>query len=281
MKKNIIWVASYPKSGNTWMRSLLTNIIYAKDYNFDFNILQKIVEFDIPSNYDFLQFNKNIGNENLQKLEIISKYWIKAQKKFNLKNQKKIFKTHSSNLTYFGNSYTSHETTKGAIYLIRDPRDVVISYSKHLNKNIDDVIEIIQKENTITYNHKSNFPVLLSRWDYHLMSWFNLKAPKIFIQYEHMLDNIEMIIKILIKFLNDHLGYNINLNQDSIKKIIENTSFEKLKEKELIEGFPEATKNSVFFRSGRKNQWQDVLSKDQEKVISRAFKKTMRKFNYI
>ena len=279
MNKNIIWVASYPKSGNTWMRSLLANIIYLKDSDFNFEILKRITDFDTLTNYSFLK-EEIIKDRGLEKLENISKYWIKAQKNFNLKGEKKLFKTHASNLSYLGNAYTNNETAKGAIYIIRDPRDVVISYSNHLNKSIDETIKIIQKDNTITYSHKNNFPVLMSRWDYHIMSWFNLKSPKIFIQYEHMLDNTEMIIKILVKFLNEHLSYNITITDNSIKKIIENTNFEKLKEKEKTEGFPEASKNSVFFRKGIKNQWQDILSSNQEKVISEAFYRTMKKFNY-
>jgi len=281
MKKNIIWLASYPKSGNTWMRSLLANILYLKnsDDDFNFDILKKISEFDTLANYMFLN-KESIKDGGLKRLENISKHWIKAQINFNLKDKKKLFKTHASNISYLGNAYTNSETTKGLIYIIRDPRDVVISYSKHLNKSIDQVIEIIKKDNTITYSHKNSFPVLMSRWDYHIMSWFNLKAPKIFIQYEHMLENIEMIIKILIKFLNDHLDYNLTITDKSINKIIENTSFKKLREKERIEGFPEASKNSIFFRSGIKNQWQNILSSNQEKIISEAFHQTMKKFNY-
>tara|TARA_B110000014_G_scaffold202769_1_gene152694 strand:- start:273 stop:533 length:261 start_codon:yes stop_codon:yes gene_type:complete len=84
----------------------------------------------------------------------------------------------------------------------------------------------------------------------------------------------------LINFLNNHLDYKINHDDKFIKKIILNTSFENLKRNESSEGFPEATKNSPFFRSGTKNQWQNILTSNQEKIISKSFHETMTKFNY-
>ena len=127
MRKNIIWIASYPKSGSTWIRSIIVNILYSKNYNFNFELLRNIIEFDIPKNYNFL-LPKNIDEfNNLNKIETLSKFWIKAQSNYNLLGDKKIFKTHSANISFQGNHYTIPETTRGLIYVLRDPRDVLIS----------------------------------------------------------------------------------------------------------------------------------------------------------
>ena len=58
MNKKIVWLASYPKSGNTWIRTILCTILYSKNYDFNFEILRNLVEFDIPINYNFLKKNK-------------------------------------------------------------------------------------------------------------------------------------------------------------------------------------------------------------------------------
>ena len=282
MNKKIIWVASYPKSGNTWMRSLLANLFYLKNNEFNFNILKKIVEFDRPDNYNFLVKKNKTEFNNLTKLEVISKYWLTAQKGFNENhNVTNFFKTHSSNISYMGNKYTSTDTTSSVIYLVRDPRDVVISYSKHLNMDIDQVINILKMKNTITYTHKHNYPILLSRWDYHVNSWSNLNVPTIFIKYEHLIENTEVIMKQLIQFFNEKLSYNLDIKKIPLKKIIKNTSFENLKKKEMLVGFPEATKNTPFFRSGKKDQWKDILTKKQEMKITKEFNLTMKKLNYL
>ena len=281
MNNNIIWLASYPKSGNTWMRSILTSLVFSKDKKFEFELLKNITEFDIPFYYQFLLKNNNNDFNYLKNIQVISKYWIKAQEHFNLSQKTKFFKTHSSNISYIGKNYTDEKNTKGVIYLVRDPRDVIISYSKHLNKNIDDVIDIMQKENTITYSHKGNLPILLSRWDYHIFSWFNLKVPKIFIKYEHLLENTEGVVSQLIQFLNKEMNYDLDIKEDDINNVIQNTSFNNLQKKEKLEGFPEASKNSRFFRSGTKKQWENILDKKQQQKIIKSFKIPMEKFEYI
>ena len=138
--KKIFWVVSYPKSGNTWMRSILSSLIFSKDGKFQFELLKNIQHFDLLKNYNFLK-KINIGDyNNLNNLKILSKYWLEAQKKYNDTGNFTIFKTHSSNVKIYNYEYTNIDNTLGFIYLVRDPRDIAISYSKHLNKSIDETI---------------------------------------------------------------------------------------------------------------------------------------------
>lgn len=280
MNKKIVWLASYPKSGNTWIRTILCTILYSKNYDFNFEILRNLVEFDIPINYDFLKKINNQDFRNLSDINVISKYWLQAQKNFNSKNTTRIFKTHSANISYLQKNFTDEKTTEGLIYIIRDPRDVVISYSKHLNKSIDEVIDIMQHTNAITYSAKGNYPIILSRWDYHIKSWHKLKVPKLFIKYEHILENTDSVINLLIKFLNNKLGYSIKIDDGTIDKIIFNTGFEKMKKQENISGFLEASRYNPFFREGKKDQWKQLLNNNQISRITKTFKNAMMKFDY-
>ena len=82
----IIWIASYPKSGNTWVRSIISSMLYSNDGVFNFNLLKKIHQF--PNNKYFVNFTKDFQNINE-----IKKYWIESQDWINLNKETKFFKT--------------------------------------------------------------------------------------------------------------------------------------------------------------------------------------------
>ncbi len=97
----IIWIASYPKSGNTWIRALLSAYFYSNEGNFHFDLLEKIKEF--PKHSEYLN-EISVGKNLLQ----IAKEWIPAQKKLNLKNNNSTFflKTHSAICNIEGSDFT-------------------------------------------------------------------------------------------------------------------------------------------------------------------------------
>ena len=132
----ITWIASYPKSGNTWVRSFLTNYFSNED-NFSFDQLRKIDKF--PRNELFKQLNINPDN-----FKNIAANWIAMQDFINLKNDNIYLKTHNAMVT-LNNSFkfTNNDNTKGFIYLVRDPRDVIISYSSHLNISLEKTLRKI------------------------------------------------------------------------------------------------------------------------------------------
>ena len=125
--KQIIWIASYPKSGNTWIRSFLSSYYCTLDGSFNFDLLKNIPTFesDIFSHYISKQ-------EAAKNPESISKYWIEVQKNSKLKNGNFIFlKTHNFCGEINNYPFTSAKYTIGFIYVVRDPREVVVSYSNH------------------------------------------------------------------------------------------------------------------------------------------------------
>ena len=213
MNKKIIWVTSYPKSGNTWLRSILSSLLYSEDGKFNFDLLKHIPHFDSPKNYLFVK-NINIDDyESLSKIKIISKYRLQAQEK--LKTQKKfiLFKTHSANASLDNHQYTNEKYSFGLIYIVRDPRDVVISYSKYQNITIDRAIEKITDKKIIEYSGFKNnngfsslitskLPYIMSSWDINYRSWNTLDIPKLFIRYEDLLNNPISILNEIIVFFS-------------------------------------------------------------------------------
>ena len=121
----IIWIASYPKSGNTYLRSFISSYYFSKKGKFDFELLLNILQF--PS----IKFVKKNMNSELE----ASKNWIYSQQQFFAGDKIHFIKTHNSLNNYEGNSFTSKDLTLGAIYIVRDPRNVITSMSHHYSLN--------------------------------------------------------------------------------------------------------------------------------------------------
>ena len=116
----IVWCASYPKSGNTWVKAIISSLLYSEDGIFNFDMIKKVGQF--PTRPQFKEFIEDYSD-----LKKISEHWIKAQEKINLDGKLRIFKTHNGNYNFFGNDFTNKKNTSGVIYIVRDPRNMIAS----------------------------------------------------------------------------------------------------------------------------------------------------------
>ena len=275
MFKNI-FLASYPKSGNTWMRSIIGNL-YNFDKEFSLKILKSIPLLSIKKNFDKFE-NKIYSDNNVLHFDWVSRNIIECQKILNNKsNHLNIFKTHSVRHKKF----TNETVNAGFIYIIRDPRDVAVSFKNFSGKSMDKIINelLFEKTNIINTNGAHE---LLSTWELNVLSWLNYNTvPRLIIRYEDLKLNIKEIVIKVIEFLNKTHRINLNLSDADIDQIIENTSFNNLKKIEDKYGFDESSKHSSFFRTGTSNQWKDILSKTQLQLIENNLQTLMKHFNYI
>ena len=203
MNKRIFWIASYPKSGNTWIRAIVSSLFFTKNGIFDFKLLPLIPTYEKAKIFDFVKKINLNDYHKLSKIEILSKYFIKSQERIYIDGDFSFFKTHSCNSLINNNAFTNEAVSLGLIYLLRNPLDVAISYAEHRNKKIDDIIDIMISNNALTTTgdiHSKKYPILMSRWDNHIISWQNLKVPKIIIKYEDLLENTEVVLIKLVKF---------------------------------------------------------------------------------
>jgi hypothetical protein len=187
VKTMIIWIASYPKSGNTYLRSFLSMYFYSKNGKFDFNLLLNINQF--PS--------FRYSNRKAYTYFDAAQNWIPNQKEFFDKEKTFFLKTHNSLEQYFGHKFTTSSETLGAIYIVRDPRNVISSMCNHYSMSFDEAL-IRMNDNNASLSKKnsegdlSNFSFLGS-WSNHYKSWKNSFEFKTFLLNMRILKMMRII----------------------------------------------------------------------------------------
>ena len=212
----------------------------------------------------------------------ISDNWIRAQKNINKQKKNVVFyKTHSVRGIVNNNFFTDESVCLAFIYVIRDPRDVIVSLSKHMGENISDSIQkVLYEKNRMTSFQKVN--ELISTWKNNIDSWMNFKTvPRLIIKYEDMVNDIDSCILSIINFLNFIGNSNLKIDNNLLKSVKESTSFNKLQSLEEQFQFSEATINTKFFRKGLVGEWRQVLSKKQAKQIEEELRMPMKELNYL
>ena len=283
--KKISWLASYPKSGNTYMRLLLSAYFYTSDgIVSDFKLIDNIFKI---SSYHFLNNIKDIPNieDFINNPKLISKYWADAQRIISSKIKNNLFiKTHDCMEIISNKTFTNESFTKCFIYIVRDPRSVAVSYSHHTGYDIPTTINyLVNKNYLINYKKEEmTVPELVSSWSVHYDSWkkFLKKGNGTIVKYEDLVKNPEKEFRKILLFLKSFLKF--ELIEKKIINCVESTRLENLKKIERKIGFKEKPINSIsFFRKGALDEWESILSKAQIKFIENNFKNQMIELNYL
>ena len=282
----IYWIASYPKSGNTWLRILLSCYYYTKDGVYDENSLKNIQQF--PEKRYFKQFNYN---QNI--IGDTTKYWLKAQEKINEDKKLRFFKTHNVFGLVNNSHFTNKENSIGCIYIVRDPRNVFTSIKNFYEMDNDQSLKWMINQNQYIYDiHNfdkdgySDFQ-FISSWDKNYESWkLQKKIPIKIIKYEDLLNQTFTVFKDVIEFINKSINSTEQINKSKIKNAVNSTLFSKLQSKEKNEGFSEAIlskkgdKKIPFFFMGPDNDWKKILDKNVKNKIIEAFEKNLNELSY-
>ena len=179
----IVWLASYPKSGNTWLRMFLRSYFLKNETQFSLNV--KGSDIFEAQTFPNIKMLKNVS-VNPTKFMDIAKNWINMQEFLNLNGNINFLKTHNANLTINNYPFTNTENTIGGIYIVRDPRDVLLSLSHHLGLSHKDTLEkmlsmehfeLDESDKNIKGGYKRS---ILGTWSKHYLSWKLYKGRKIF-----------------------------------------------------------------------------------------------------
>lgn len=292
MSKHIFFISSYPKSGNTLMRLIITSLFFTRDGIVNFENLKYIGQLE---NKIFLEIIRKINKKdflNLDNLSTLYKYHVKIKEKSNLnfKEDFTFFKSHNIMNSFNGHEYVNENQIRGIIYLVRDPRDIVLSWKNFDKTSISNSVDLITNENSsITWNDHihSSLPiniepkVLLSSWKNHINSILIKKStmPILIIRFEDLITKKEFILEKILSFFEKNFNIKIMNSKEKIKNILETSNFDRLKKEELNSNFKESN-NSNFFNKGKIGNWKYNLDNTFSEKIENEFSKEMKIFDY-
>ena len=277
----IIWIASYPKSGNTWVRSFLTAYYFCDNGVFDINKLNRIEDYP----------NKQFFKEQVKDGEIHN-HWDESQKAILKKKEIRFLKTHNSLIKAFGNDFTKPEYSLGVIYIIRDPRNVITSVKNHNDFNsYDEALKFMQNENAVLsdYKHLKNYAktTIINSWRINYQSWLrNNSFRKMAIKYEDMVKNPDQIFRNLIIFVNTICKFNKDVDEKKLKNAIKSTDFKNLQSIENKGQFSENVyslkdkRKIKFFYLGPDNDWRKQLNKELINKMNKYYEEDLKKLGY-
>ena len=282
----IIWLSSYPKNGNTWLRALISAYYYSDDGFFlgDQN-LQNIQQFPVKKNLEGFNFDPRKPGDS-------ARYWIPAQEKLNMDKKVKFLKTHNALVKLGQNDFTNKKNTLGCIYIVRDPRNVIDSMSRHFQIDHDKALSVMQDEKNFTYDFKkindySDYQ-FISSWEKNYQSWKNNRLiPIKFLKYEDLLKETFFVFKEVIEFIDKLINNKKGFNREKAKNAVKSTSFENLKKIEENQGFSESIiarkdkKKIPFFHLGPKNEWQKNFDSKFIEKINDIFQRNLNELNYL
>jgi len=282
----IFWIASYPKSGNTWLRTLISSYYYSKDGIYSDNIIKRIGQFPEKRHFMEFEYDKNIITDT-------SRLWIKAQQKINQDKQLRFFKTHNAYGVLNNQKFTDRENSIGCIYIVRDPRNIITSLKNHYEMNDEQALKWMANEKQFIYDVQnlekdgySDFQ-FISSWETNYKSWTVQKQiPIKFVKYENLLNETYLVFKDIVEFINKLTGINKKIDREKLKNSVQSTSFNKLKNNEKKHGFSEAilskktNKKIPFFFLGPENDWRKVLSDDLKTKLNETYEKNLKELSY-
>ncbi len=268
MPRNIIWVGSFPKSGNTWVRAFLGNYFQPTGKNLTINELSSITTSDVRQDW----FDKAAGKPFMG---VDFDDWIMVRAKVvamiaQSSPGNRFVKTHSKIDRVGQIDLIPPQVTAAAIYIIRNPFDVAISFARHSSISIDQSIDRLSDPLNMSKGDSGIIEVL-GRWDDHVQSW--AKAPGLpyhLMRYEDMVDNPKIAYKALLKFLQVPADYT------SLQRALKETSFSAMQKQESKQGFKEKPPGmDSFFSTGTYGGWVAKLTVDQVARIHSEFKPTI------
>ena len=280
----IVWIASYPKSGNTWLRSLIASYFFTNDGVFNFDLLKNIPSY--PSAPFFEKYP-----DKFEYPEATAKYWIHQQEQINNNSNKLVFlKTHNALCKINGYSFTNSKNSLGAIHIIRDPRNVISSISNHYQIDLNEALNFMNTPNKAIIEKKKHrylgFNALFS-WSLNNKSWFECqKFPVLTVKYEDLERETFETFKKIFEFIKKLSRLKEDFNQKKARLAIETCNFEKLQKLEKEKGFDEAItkKNSSekikFFNLGSKNNYKDLLNKNLIDQMNLYYQDELKKYDY-
>lgn len=264
----IVWLASYPKSGNTWVRAFLHNYIVNAQQPHSIN---NLIDFSVAecAGAFFGADAAGLSTEQVQALRPA------VHEQLTRLHPDLVFvKTHNANLAVHGVPLCTPGLTAGAVFIVRDPRDVAVSYAAFARRNVDEIIDFVADPNAANATDAHQVFEHLSSWSRHAISWVAAQK-RLLVRYEDLLAEPERYFARIIRFIGTG-----EVEQERLKRAIAFSGFDVLAGQEAVEGYRAAGSAEIFFRAGRAGQWREQLTREQAARIEAAHGEIMQKFGY-
>jgi len=265
----IVWLASYPKSGNTWVRAFLHNYITRAAQPHDVNALTDFSAVECAAAW-FGPRGARLTPEQTQKHRPAV-----HERLTRLHDDLVFVKTHNANLAVHGVPLCTPSVTAGAIYVVRDPRDVALSYAAFLGVGVDEVISFMANPGAANRANEAQVFELLASWSLHARSW--VAAPNLLlVRYEDLILDPAAYFGRIVRFLGGEA------EPARLEQAIRFSDFATLAAQERARGYKAGASKGggAFFRVGKMGQWRESLTAAQAAQIEAAHGETMRRFGY-
>ena len=271
----ILWLASYPKSGNTWLRAFLHNLFRNPSTPFDINRMSELTAGDSQAHW-FKRLDPRppeaLSREDLAQLRPKVHALIAQSSPDTV-----MVKTHNALVEVSGAPMITQTLTAAAIYVVRNPLDVVVSYADHLGQPVDDVIRLMETESFETPASEDLVPEHHADWSTHVESWAGRSHRMLHVvRYEDMSSRPGPAFRAVAGFLG------LKPPRERIDRAIRNSSFRALRAQEDRSGFIERTPvQNRFFRAGKVDGWRSVLDDARVRRVVEQHRAQMERFGYI
>ncbi|NTW33696.1 MAG: sulfotransferase domain-containing protein [Bacteroidetes bacterium] len=279
MNKNIVWLVSYPKSGNTWFRMFLANYMKNTQHPVSLDEIESTPISSDPICFEELTglnpFELTPDEVDLFRPEV---YQVISQEtentgKINYKKTHDAYTLNNNGVPLFPEGIS-----RCAIYFIRNPLDVCVSYAKHSAVKMEKMVYLLLNDDShLAGNKTGQLRQKVLSWKNHIKSWHEQTLiPIHIVRYEDMQQNTIKTFGSIVNFLE------LEFNEARLERAIVNSDFKLLQKMEKEKGFkekPQISKN--FFRKGKIGNYREYLSEEQIQRIVEYNYDTMKEFEYI
>lgn len=270
----LVWLASYPKSGNTWMRILLANLQVDGPVPQDINDLQEAT--GIASGRALIEQFTVVDTDLLLADEIDALRPLVYAELAAAREDFPFVKVHDAFTRLADGTPLMGRAATGALYLVRDPRDVAVSLAYHASV---DFAEAIRRLNSATHALKagnSQVRQRLGSWSDHVQSWLQQQdTATLCLRYEDMLADTAGELRRALDFLQ------VQVDEPRLQRAVAHADFAQLQQQEKDKGFRERmSETALFFRSGRAGDWREHLTEAQVRQIEDCHGQTMLQLGY-
>lgn len=273
--KSLVWLASYPKSGNTWLRVLLANYLLNASQPVSINEIYRVTLGDAVAGIYRKVAKGPVEQKDEARILALRPAVLSAMASSGADIT--LVKTHNLNVTMRGVRLIPPQLTRQAVYIVRNPLDLVLSYADHYGMPVATAVTAIASPENQIVPDANNVAQYLGSWSDHVRSWTATRDfPVLTLRYEDMLAAPDEAFREVLRRIG------VPVDEERLDRAIRFSSFDELRTQEERLGFRETSRHADrFFRAGKSDQWRTGLAPELVERICARHESMMKRFGYL